>query len=96
MEIARNAYLNKLLAKRGNGLVKIVTGIRRCGKSYLLSQLFKKRLLAEGVAPDHIIEVAEETHLFENVIYNELKIRGYSVDVGVVSRTVQNADGTKA
>lgn len=58
MEIARNAYLNKLLAKRGNGLVKIVTGIRRCGKSYLLSQLFKKRLFAEGVAPDHIIEVA--------------------------------------
>lgn len=42
MEIKRNYYLNKLINKQNNGLIKIVTGIRRCGKSYLLDPMFKK------------------------------------------------------
>ena len=58
IEIQRDRYLNRLLAMRGNGRVKIITGIRRCGKSYLLSRLFKKRLLEEGVSADHILEIA--------------------------------------
>ena len=51
MEIKRNIYLNKLISKKHNGLIKVVTGIRRCGKSYLLFNLFKDHLLAEGVNP---------------------------------------------
>ncbi len=58
MEIKRDFYLNKLIQKKHNGLVKVVTGIRRCGKSYLLFVLFKDHLINEGVAPDHIIEMA--------------------------------------
>lgn len=57
-EIKRDRYLNRLLAMRGNGRVKVITGIRRCGKSYLLSHLFKNRLLEEGVPANHILEIA--------------------------------------
>ena len=64
MEIKRNIYLNKLISKKHNGLIKVVTGIRRCGKSYLLFNLFKDHLLAEGVNPRHIIEIAFDS--FEN------------------------------
>ena len=56
-EIKRETYLRRLLSKRGNGLVKVVTGIRRCGKSYLLDPIFKEALLQEGVPGDHIIKV---------------------------------------
>ena len=55
MIIQREKYLNLLLQARGNGLVKIVTGCRRCGKSFLLFKLFYDSLIAEGVQPDHII-----------------------------------------
>lgn len=58
MEIKRDFYLNKLIQRKHNGLVKVVTGIRRCGKSYLLFMLFKYHLITEGVAPDHVIEMA--------------------------------------
>ena len=58
MIIERNEYIEQLLAKRWNGKVKIVTGIRRSGKSFLLSMLFKKRLMEEGVRGEDFIEVA--------------------------------------
>lgn len=58
MEIKRDLYLNKLIRKKNNGLIKIVTGVRRCGKSYLLFNLFHNYLLEEGVDEEHIIEVA--------------------------------------
>lgn len=57
MEIKRDIYLNKLINKKHNGLIKVVTGIRRCGKSYLLFNLFKDHLLAEGVDKEHIIDI---------------------------------------
>ena len=57
MIVPRNDYIHELKAGMHNGLVKILTGIRRCGKSYLLSVLFKNYLLEQGIAPDHIIEV---------------------------------------
>ncbi len=57
MRVERDAYLDELKAAMHNGLVKILTGIRRCGKSYLLSVLFKDYLVHEGVDADHIIEV---------------------------------------
>lgn len=58
MIIERKQYIEALLSKRWNGRVKIITGIRRCGKSFLLSTLYKNYLLGEGVGEDCIIEVA--------------------------------------
>lgn len=58
MEIKRDLYLNKLIRKKKNGLIKIVTGVRRCGKSYLLFELFHNHLIEEGIDEGHIIEVA--------------------------------------
>jgi predicted AAA+ superfamily ATPase len=60
MEIRRDRYMEKLIAHKGNGRVKIVTGIRRCGKSYLLFQLFKRHLIESGVKPNHILEIQLE------------------------------------
>ena len=60
MEIRRERYLERLIAHKGNGRVKIVTGIRRCGKSYLLFQLFKRHLIETGVKLNHIIEIQLE------------------------------------
>lgn len=57
MNINRNVYLNRLISKRNDGLIKIITGIRRCGKSYLLDPIFKNYLLNEGIAEDHIIKI---------------------------------------
>ena len=58
MEIKRDFYLNKLIKHQKNGMVKIVTGVRRCGKSYLLFKLFRDYLLGSGVPADHIIAIA--------------------------------------
>ena len=152
MEIKRDVYLDKLIRKKKNGLIKVVTGVRRCGKSYLLFHLFHDHLLDSGVTENHIIEIAlddrsnkelrdpdvilkfikesikdkedyyiildevqyldefedvglrnarlgfrqiEETHLMENIIYNELRVRGYHVDVGVVEYYETKADGKR-
>lgn len=56
-EIKRDYYLQKLISRRHNGLIKIVTGIRRCGKSYLLDPMFRNYLLDSGVHEDHIIKI---------------------------------------
>ena len=58
MEIKRDYYLNRIIVRKGNGLVKVITGVRRCGKSYLLNTLFYHHLLACGVSEDHIIQFA--------------------------------------
>ena len=58
MEIRRDFYLDKLIKRKNNGLVKVITGIRRCGKSYLLNNLFYHHLLESGVDADHIIRFA--------------------------------------
>lgn len=57
MIIRRDKYLNQLIASKHNGFIKIITGLRRCGKSYLLFNLFKKHLLTSGVHDSHIIQV---------------------------------------
>lgn len=56
-EIKRDVYLNKIIDKKENGLIKVITGIRRCGKSYLLDPLYKNYLLENGVKSEHIIKL---------------------------------------
>lgn len=72
MEIRRDIYLNKLISKKNNGLIKVVTGMRRCGKSYLLFNLFKEYLVNEGVNENHIIEIAFDS--FENRKYRDPEV----------------------
>ena len=72
MEIRRDIYLNKLISKKHNGLIKVITGIRRCGKSYLLFNLFKEYLVNEGVNENHIIEIAFDS--FENKKYRDPEV----------------------
>ena len=117
MEIKREYYLDKLIKRQNNGLIKVITGIRRCGKSYLLNTLFYNYLIESAQRYDikgkDYIETPkkyyfsdlglrnarinfrqfEQTHSMENVIYNELRMRGYSVDVGVVPIAEKDKDG---
>lgn len=58
MEIERNVYLEQLILRKNNGMIKVITGIRRCGKSFLLFHIFKRYLMENGVNEDHIIEIA--------------------------------------
>ena len=69
MEIKRDRYLNLLISKKHNGLIKVITGMRRCGKSYLLFTLFKDYLLSEGIEKNHIIEIAFDA--YENKQYRD-------------------------
>ena len=70
--IERNDYLNKIIARKGNGLIKILTGIRRCGKSYLLNIIFYNHLIETGVKEDHIIKLALDRE--ENKEYHDSKL----------------------
>lgn len=57
MIINRDFYLNKLISTRQNNMVKVITGIRRCGKSFLLFNLFKEYLSQNGIDESHFIEI---------------------------------------
>ena len=86
MEIERNYYLNKLISKRNNKLIKIITGIRRCGKSYLLDPIFKNYLLDNGVDENHIIKL--ELDSIENEEYtNPKKLYKYVMEKAVDNDT---------
>lgn len=81
MEIRRDFYLDKLIKRKNNGLIKVITGIRRCGKSYLLNHIFYKYLLDSGVEADHIIrfafDSADDLYLIgESLIQIEKEKRG--------------------
>ena len=76
MEIKRDTYLNELIQYMWDGQIKVITGIRRCGKSFLLRRLFKKHLLESGVAEGQIIEI--ELDLARDIKYrNPLELAGY-------------------
>ena len=70
--IERNDYLNKLITRKENGLIKILTGIRRCGKSYMLNYIFYNHLIESGVKEDHIIKLALDRE--ENIKYHDSKL----------------------
>ena len=57
MDIKRDSYLQQLISYRFDGLVKVITGIRRCGKSYLLKNIYREYLLQNGVKEDQIIVI---------------------------------------
>ena len=72
MEIRRDYYLEQLISRKHNGLVKVITGIRRCGKSFLLRTLFKNHLLANGIDEKHIIEISFD--LYDNIQFRNPSI----------------------
>ena len=81
MDIRRDFYLEKMIKRKNNGLVKVITGIRRCGKSYLLNHIFYHHLLDSGVPTDHIIrfafDSADDLYLIgESLIQIEKEKRG--------------------
>ncbi len=83
MEIKRDHYLNLLRVRKENGFVKIITGIRRAGKSYLLNHIFYNDLLNEGVNEDHIIRFAFDSASDLKLIHedlNELTLQNKKVD----------------
>lgn len=57
MQIQRATYLNQLITHKNNGLIKILCGMKGCGKSYLLSEIFTKRLCDDGINKDNIINI---------------------------------------
>ena len=67
MEIKRDKYLNKLVKKKNNGLIKIITGIRRCGKSYLLFHLFYDYLISSGIPAGNIICISLDDMEYESL-----------------------------
>lgn len=78
-EIKRDIYLQKLIDKKENEMIKVITGIRRCGKSYLLDPIYKKYLLSTGVKEDHIIKL--ELDSIENKEYlDATKLYNYVMD----------------
>ncbi|WP_405311842.1 ATP-binding protein [Metamycoplasma faucium] len=84
MEIVRNRYLSKLISKMNNGLVKIITGIRRCGKSYLLNQIFYRYLIKIGINKDHIIMISLDE------LENEYLLDAYKLNEYVKSKIIDD------
>lgn len=98
MEIRRDYYLEKLIKRKNNGLIKVVTGIRRCGKSFLLNNLFYHHLLESGVDTDHIIrfafDSADDLHLIgESPIQMSKEKRGADPEKFTAYIRTQVADG---
>ncbi len=99
MEIKRDIYLDKLIKREKNGLIKVITGIRRCGKSYLLNTIFYNHLLENGVEEEHIIrfafDSAEDLYLIgESLIGMEKEKRGVNPELFMeYIRTKTSGDG---
>ena len=93
MEIKRDLYLNQLIERKQNGLIKVITGIRRCGKSYLINTLFYNHLKSEDVDENHIIKFAFDSNsdlnkIGENIVVLEKEKR--KVDPNKFMEYVQN------
>ena len=95
--IKRDEYLNRIIDRKENGLIKVITGIRRCGKSYLLNTLFYHHLLEIGVDEDHIIrfafDSADDLYLIgESLIQIEKEKRGVDPEKFITYIRSQVAD----
>lgn len=66
--INRDIYLSRLIDKKENGLIKVITGIRRCGKSYLLFYLFRDYLISSGVKEEQIISIALDDDIVNSIV----------------------------
>lgn len=86
MEIKRDLYLNKLIERKNNGLIKVITGVYRCGKSYLLNTLFYNHLKSEGVNENHIIKFAFDSNV-------DLKLIGE--DIATLEKEKRKVDPNK-
>lgn len=102
MEIKRNRYLQQVIDYMWDGQVKVITGIRRCGKSYLLNVLFKNYLLKHGVSADNIISI--ELDLTKDIKYRDpltlseyvrSKVEGQSVQYFLFVDEIQMSDEVK-
>ena len=76
MNISRDKYLNDLINRMHNGLIKVVTGIRRCGKSYLIFTIFKNYLLEQGIDEKHIVSIELDQRKNRN---NNLAVRSQNI-----------------
>ena len=74
-EVSRSEYITRLDGKRGNHMVKVITGIRRCGKSYLLFHLFRRHLMEQGIHDDHIIALALDDFMNQQYLQPEALYR---------------------
>ena len=77
MNIIRDSYLEKFKSKRNNGLIKVITGLRRSGKSYLLDPIFKNFLLNDGVKADHIIKIDLDSIEYRKLIEDGMNLYNY-------------------
>lgn len=80
MEIKREMYLKKLINKMNNRMIKVITGIRRSGKSYLLDQIFKNYLLSQSVKEDHIIKLDLDSIELDYLTKDALKLYDYIIN----------------
>ena len=64
MKIERNNYLNKIIERKQNGMIKVITGVRRCGKSYLLFELYYEYLISQGIVDSKIIKISLDNNTF--------------------------------
>ena len=81
--VPRDKYLNQLVERMNNGKIKVVTGIRRCGKSVLINEIFYDYLIAQGIPEDHIIRLSLEDTVnakYRNPIYLDEYIRSLIIN----------------
>lgn len=95
MDIKRDKYLNELISKRKNGLIKVITGIRRCGKSYLLSNIYYKYLINEGVSKNRIItfsfDVDEDIYKLDKY-FPKKKQKFINLEKNIIKLTLRNLE----
>lgn len=75
MRINRDYYLNDLISKQNNGLIKVITGLRRCGKSYLLFSMYRDYLIDSGVPAGNIITFAFDTDEDIDLLGQEISVK---------------------
>ena len=84
MKINRDYYLNQLIEKQDNGLIKIISGIRRCGKLYLLDPMYKNYLLDNGIGESHIIKLGLDS------IENDYLLDGHKLYEYICNKIIDN------